>query len=365
MNETLVYLHNVNLYKSLTRLDFANKIWVKSLFRGEVSIMKRTYVLLGILLVFCMSVYSFGLVIAAEYEMVSIPKLRSPWFNQLEKGLQKAAADFGIKVYQQAPASADEAEQVRLIEDAINQGVNAVLVVPNNASSCEPVFARAQAQKIAVITHESPNQKNCDFDVEMIDNIKFGEKAMELLVQTMGDTGKFVIFVGSLTVPAHNLWADAALALAKQKYPNLVLAADRFPVSEDQNLARQTALEILTAHPDLKGFLCFGSQGAPGAAQAVREKGLQDKVAVIGTTSPKQAAQYLEDGSMDYSILWDPAEAGYVMVYLAKMVLDGKAAEIVDGIEIPNVGKPKIEGINVLFDKPLIVTKDNAQDYDF
>jgi hypothetical protein len=27
----------------------------------------------------------------------------------------------------------------------------------------------------------------------------------------------------------------------------------------------------------------------------------------------------------------------------------GKAAEIVDGIEIPNIGKPTIDGINVLF----------------
>ena len=114
----------------------------------------------------------------------------------------------------------------------------------------------------------------------------------------------------------------------------MVQVADRYPVSEDQNLARQTALEILTAYPDLIGFLCYGSQGAPGAAQAVREKGLQDKVVVIGTTSPQQAAQYLEDGSMDYTILWDPGEAGYVMVYLAKMILDGKANEIVGRIEI-------------------------------
>ncbi|NLJ38907.1 MAG: substrate-binding domain-containing protein, partial [Candidatus Atribacteria bacterium] len=267
--------------------------------------MKRTQFsrYIPVLLFIFVLVTTVGVFAAEKYTMVSIPKLRAPWFNQLEKGLNKASADFGIEVYQQAPASADEAEQVRLIEDAINQGVNAVLVVPNNASSCEPVFARAKEQKIAVVTHESPDQVNADFDVEMIDNKKFGEKAMELLVEKMGDSGKFVVFVGSLTVPAHNIWADAALALAKEKYPNLVQVADRYPVSEDQNLARQTSLEILTANPDLKGFLCFGSQGAPGAAQAVREKGLQDKVTVIGTTSPNQAAQYLEDGSMDYSIL--------------------------------------------------------------
>jgi simple sugar transport system substrate-binding protein len=302
---------------------------------------------------------------AGKYTMVSIPKLRATWFDRLEVGLKKAGAEFGVTVSQQAPASADEAQQVRLLEDAINQGNNALLVVPNNAKSIEPVFARAHGQKIVTVTHESPDQKNADFDVEMIDNKAFGEKAMELMVKAMGASeGEYVVFVGSLTVPAHNIWADAGIALAKKKYPGLKMVADRFPASEDQNLARQTALEVITAHPNVKGFLCFGSQGAPGAAQAVREKGLIGKIAVIGTTSPSQAAQFLKDGSFSTSILWDPAEAGYAMAYLAKTVLDGKKASVGANFEIPTLGKPlTFKGNTLVYDRPLIVTKDNVDQY--
>lgn len=302
---------------------------------------------------------------AGKYTMVSIPKLRATWFNRLEVGLKKAGAEFGINVSQQAPAAADEAQQVRLLEDAINQGNNALLVVPNNAKSIEPVFARAHGQKIVTITHESPDQKNADFDVEMIDNKAFGEKAMELMVKSIGaGEGEYVVFVGSLTVPAHNIWADAGIALAKKKYPGLKMVADRYPASEDQNLARQTALEVITAHPNIKGFLCFGSQGAPGAAQAVREKGLIGKIAVIGTTSPSQAAQYLKDGSFSTSILWDPAEAGYAMTYLAKTVLDGKKASIGPNFDIPTLGKPlAFKGNTLVYDRPLVVTKDNVNQY--
>jgi len=302
---------------------------------------------------------------AKSYTMVSIPKLRATWFDRLEVGLKKAGADFGVGVSQQAPASADEAQQVRLIEDAINQGNNALLVVPNDAKSIEPVFARARAQKIVTITHESPNQKNADFDIEMIDNVAFGEKAMELMVKNMGVTeGEFVVFVGSLTVPAHNIWADAAIALAKKKYPGLKQVADRYPASEDQNLARQTALDVITAHPNIKAFLCFGSQGGPGAAQAVREKGLIGKITVIGTTSPSQAGQYLKDGSFSVAILWDPAEAGYAMTYLAKTVLDGKRASIGANLDIPTLGKPlSFKGNTLVYDRPLIVTKDNVDQY--
>lgn len=302
---------------------------------------------------------------AKQYTMVSIPKLRATWFDRLEVGLKKAGAEYGINVSQQAPASADEAQQVRLIEDAINQGNNAILVVPNDAKSIEPAFARAQAQKIVTITHESPNQKNADFDIEMIDNRAFGEKAMELMVQYMGATsGEYVVFVGSLTVPAHNIWADAAIALGKQKYPGLRQVADRYPVSEDQNAARQAALDIITAHPNIKAFLTFGSQGGPGAAQAVREKGLIGKITVIGTTSPSQASQYLKDGSFSTSILWDPAEAGYAMTYLAKLVLDGKKSTIGADLDIPTLGKPlSYNGNTLVYDRPLILTKDNVDQF--
>jgi len=176
--------------------------------------------------------------------------------------------------------------------------------------------------------------------------------------------GDFVIFVGSLTVPAHNIWADAALARAKEKHPNLKQVASRYPVSEDQSAAHQTALDILTANPNLKGFLCFGSQGGPGAAQALGEKGLNGKIAVVGTTSPNQASQYLKDGSMTDSILWDPAEAAYAMVYLSKLILDGKKSEITASIDIPKIGKPlSFTGNTLIYDRPLIVTKDNVDQH--
>ena len=306
-----------------------------------------------------------GAAIAKDYTMVSIPKLRATWFDRLEAGLKKAGTEHKINVSQQAPASADEAQQVRLIEDAINQGNNAILVVPNDAKSIEPVFSRARAQKIVTVTHESPNQKNADYDVEMIDNNAFGEAAMEAMVMAMGKAeGEYAVFVGSLTVPAHNIWADAAIKLAEKKYSKLKPVGTRFPASEDQNLARQTALDIVTGHPNVKAFLCFGSQGAPGAAQAIREKGLIGKIAVIGTTAPSQAAPYLKDGSFSTAILWDPAEAGYAMAYIAKTVLDGKKSSIGPGFEIPTLGKPlSVKGNTLIYDRPLLVTKANVDQF--
>ena len=301
----------------------------------------------------------------ATYTMVTIPKLKAAWFEPYDKDSKAAGKEFGVEVYMQAPAAADEAQQVRIIEDSINQGVNAILVVPNDANSVVPAFKRARAQGIVVMTHESPNQPEADFDIEMINNVKFGERLLEEMVAISGNTGEYAIFVGSLTVPAHNIWADAAIALAKSKYPNLKLVASRFPVAEDRNLSRQKTLELLTVYPNIKGIVAFGSQGAPGAGQALREKGLTDKVTVIGTTSPLEGAPFLKDGSIDKCVLWSSGDASYAMVYLSKMILDGKRDQIKQGLEIPNIGVPIINGMNIEFDHPLIVDASNADQYNF
>jgi len=300
-----------------------------------------------------------------QYTMVTIPKLKCAWFIPYDVDSKKAGEEFGVEVYMQAPAAADEAQQVRLIEDSINQGVNALLVVPNDANSCVPAFKKARDKGIVVLTHESPNQPEADYDIEMIDNVKFGETAMDELAKLSGEKGEYCVFVGSLTVPAHNIWADAAIARQKAKYPNMRMVDSKFPVSEDRNASRQKTLELLTVHPNLKGVLAFGSQGGPGAGQALREKGLNDSVAVIGTTSPKEAASFLVDGAMDLCILWSSGDASYAMVYIAKMMLDGRQAEIKTGMEIPGIGSPTVNGMNILFNSPLIVDASNADQYSF
>ena len=63
-----------------------------------------------------------------------------------------------------------------------------------------------------------------------------------------------MVYVGSLTVPAHNIWADAAIALGKQKYPGLKRSPTSYPVSEDQNAARQTAAGRHHRPPEHQGF---------------------------------------------------------------------------------------------------------------
>ena len=315
--------------------------------------------ILILLVVALISVTAFS----AVPEIAVVVKITGiPWFNRLEEGVLRAAEELNVNAYQVGPTDADPAQQVKIVEDLIAKGVDAICVVPNDANAMEPVLQKAREKGIIVLTHESPNQKNADWDIEVIDNIAFGEKNFETLAQGMGGEGEFAVFVGSLTVPLHNLWADIGLEMVKEKYPDMKLVTERIPCGEDVNLSKQKMQELLRKYPDIKGVVGFGSLGPIGAAQALKEKRLTDKVTVVGTVLPLHAAQYLREGYIDTGYLWDPADAGYAMVYVSKMLAEDFF--VFEGMAVPGMGTAEIDEDNriIKFNSILEITKDNAVD---
>ncbi len=309
--------------------------------------------------------FSQGQKAAADaYEVVTVVKITGiPWFNRLEEGVKQAKNELGLNAYQIGPADADPAQQVKMVEDLISKKVDAICITPNDATALEPVFNKARAQGILVLTHESPDQAGKDVDIELIDNVAFAQRTWDMLVEGMGPKGQYAIFVGGLTVPLHNLWADEGIKYAQEKYPDLQLVTARIPCGEDQELAKQKTLELLKTYPDLKGIVGFGSLGPPGAAQALKEKGLAGKVAVVGTVIPGHAAPYLKEGSMTKGILWDPKDAGYALNWVAKYMLDG--GKVADLTEIPNVGPVVVEGDVIKVNAMVDITKENVDSFGF
>lgn len=277
-----------------------------------------------------------------QKKMVTVVKIAGiPWFNALENGIEKAAGDFSIDASMVGPANVDPAQQVKLLEDLIAQKVDVIGLVPLDVKVAEPVLKRAQEAGIPVITHEGPEQEGRTWNVELIDSVKFGEVQMQKLAEEMGEEGEYVVYVGTLTTPLHNIWADAAIAYQEKNFPNMKLVTDRFPGADEIDTSYKTTLDVIKAYPNLKGILGFGSNGPIGAGNAVREKRLGQKIAIVGTVLPSQAKPLIMDGTIREGFLWNPTDAGYAMVAVAKLVLDG--TEIVDGIEIPGLGKAVVD----------------------
>lgn len=259
-----------------------------------------------------------------------------PWFNAMEMGITEKGAELGVDATMIGPTSADPALQVRAIEDLIAKGVDVIGVVPNDEAALEPVLEKARAAGIKVVSHEGPGLQNVDWNFELASARGFGETHAELLAQKMGGKGEYAVYVGSLTVPLHNAWADYAIAYLGEKYPEMTLIGERYGVAESVDDSRKTALDLMAANPGLKGFLAFGSQGPIGAGRAIEERRMIGQVHVLGPFSPGQGRDLVKSGAISGGFMWNPAEAGRVFVTIGKMLVDG--VEIVEGTDIPGLG---------------------------
>ncbi len=299
---------------------------------------------------------------AQDISIGIVAKLRIPWFDNVEKGVDKAGAELGVKAFMIAPTTDDAAQQVRIVEDLIAQQVDVIGVIPNDGAALEPVFERAKAAGIHVIVHEQAGQKNADWDIELIQDGEFGEVHMRSFAELMGGEGKYIVYVGGLTVTAHNLWADAAIALQESEYPNMEMVGDRFGVSNSVEDSYNTAIDQMRAIPDLKGILIFGANGPIGAGRAVLDREATERVVVVGPFIPSQGKKLMKAGAIDRGYLWNPIDAGYAMVALGKLLAEG--TEIVDGMVIPGLGPVKVNAEERLIraNKPLDINPDSIDE---
>lgn len=290
------------------------------------------------------------------------------WFDRMRVGVEEFGAETGHDTFLLGPSQADAAEQVRIIEDLIAQGVDAITVVPFSVEAVEPVLARAREEGIIVVSHEASTQVNADAIIEAFDNASYGEYLMQNLAERMGEEGTYATFVGSLQSKSHNEWVDAAVAYQQANYPNMTLVESKIEDFDDLQTAYERTLELLTAHPDLDGIQGSAMTTAPGAGLAVDERGLNDQVVVVGTSLVSVAGQYLETGATDMIAFWDPAMAGRAMNEIAVRLLNGET--ISNGTDLG------IEGYESLRQDPakpnlfygaawVTVTEENMDQYDF
>lgn len=321
---------------------------------------RQTLKLLG---TFAVAAGNLGPAFAApEKTMVVVHKILGiPAITAMAKGVEQAGKDLGIKASLTGPVALDPAQQLKIVEDLIAQNVDVIGVVPLDVNVLAPTLKRAQAAGIKVVTLEGGNQEGRDWNVDMVDERKFAETMMQRLASDMKEQGDYVVFVGTLTTPLHNRWADYAIAYQKEHYPKMKLAADRFPGGDEIDVSQKTMLDIIKAYPDVTGVLVFGANGPIGTGNAIRQQRLQNKIALVGMTLPSQAKSLIDQGVIREGFFWNVIESGYAMVSVAKVMLDG--TPILDGEQdFPGMGKAHVDVAkkSIVFNKLMRVNKEDV-----
>lgn len=295
-----------------------------------------------------------------------MPKLVGiDYFNECRKGAEEAAQELGIDLTYDGPSQDKVELQAQMIDEWIALGYDVIAVSPNDPEVIAPALKRAKDAGIIVLTWDADANASSSGRAVFVNQAPvsaIGEKLVDLMAEAIGDEGKAVIVTGSATSPNQNAWMKAMNARLAEKYPKIQLLPTIVP-DENQNRARQMTLDVLTAHPDLKGIWGITSVALPGTAEAVRQAGKSGEVFVTGLSLPSTVRSYVKDGTIPRFVLWSPSDLGYLTIHAAKLLAEKslKPGEQAFG---------KLSGVNVAGDEvilgpPLVFDKDNIDQYAF
>lgn len=268
----------------------------------------------------------------------------TPWSDLMAKGLRQGGQRYFVNTSLIGPDRPDPARQAALMQgliDGKNGAVDAIALMPLEVARLAPLAQAARDAGILVLTLQGHAIAERSWDIEPVDPSAFGVIQMQALAREMGGRGKYVVYVGTLGMPAHTLWADAAIAHQKANFPAMALAAPRFPDGLEIAAASGMTADVIEAFPDLGGILAFGEHGAVGAGKTVAARGLAGRIAVVGMALPSQARELILAGAIRRAFCWNPVDVGAAIAAVCGMIFTGHGLHT--GVDIPGLGLAEID----------------------
>lgn len=227
------------------------------------------------------------------------------------------------------------------IDTCIVKGYDAITTV-GVSDAIVPSINKAVEAGIPVYTFNSdPDKESKRTAFVGQDLYAAGGVAGETLVKLLGGEGQVGVITGMYSVPAHELRRKGAEEVFNKSAGIKVVGTVENHDSADE--AYTATKDFITANPDLKGI--YVTAGGPhGAAKALEELGLTDKISLVCFDFTSENIEYVRKGAIKATIDQDPFGQGADPIILAynekvtgKAEVTGKAYTKMDAATPENV----------------------------
>ena len=252
---------------------------------------------------------------------VSLLTRTHPFYQDLEAGLQEAAAANGYKLLITA-GEFDVARQKDQLQDFIVKKVNAIIVSPSDSRSIGTAIKAANDAGIPVFTADIACLAEGVRIVSHVasDNVAGGRLAAQALAEALGGHGKVAIIdhpeVESVIQRVKGFEEELAA------HPGIEIVA-KLSGHGVKDQAFRTAEDILQAHPDLKGIFGINDDSALGALAAVEKAGKLGQVFIVGFDAVPEAREAIKAGKIYADVIQKPHEIGTKTIEAVKTYISG------------------------------------------
>lgn len=235
------------------------------------------------------------------------------------------------------------ADQVNLVENAINRGVAGIVLAPSDTEALAPAVRRAFEAGIPVVIIDSALDDAAEGTYQAFlstDNCAAGEEVAARMIAEAGTTGKVAIMsyvagvgseIGRVGCFTSYLEANSELTIVGPYYSQSQMAT-----------ALNQTTDVLSANPDLVGIFGANEPTAVGMGRALVQAGRAGDLVAIGFDGNTDLQDFVREGVLVATAVQGSFAMGEMGVNTVINILNGEAVE-----SFINTGVVLVDGENI------------------
>ncbi|MBS2966580.1 sugar ABC transporter substrate-binding protein [Actinocrinis puniceicyclus] len=225
---------------------------------------------------------------AAPVVGVDYPRSDTDFWNSFIQYTPQFAGKLGLSL-KTTNSQNDVAKLAANAQTFMAEGVQGVVMAPQDTAAIAPTLSQLAAKKIPVVSVDTRPDTGEVYMVVRADNRAYGQKACEFLGTKLSGKGAVVMLEGDLASINGRDRTEAFNSCMKQNFPGITVYGEA--TNWDGATAAQKLQTDLTAHPDVKGVYMESSFALSGTLQLLQQKGL-----LVAPTDPKHVFVVSNDG---------------------------------------------------------------------
>jgi len=295
-----------------------------------------------------------GPVLAGEIAVI-VKTTNSNFWQNVNKGASAAIEGQSehTMTFDGPAAESAIADQVNLVENAINKGVAGIVLAPSDPDALAPAVKRAYESGIPVAIIDSGLGEGADGTYQTFlstDNKAAGELAAQMMIDEVGTEGQVAVMsyvagvgseIGRVGGFVDYLEANSELEIVGPYYSQSQMAT-----------ALNQTTDVLTANPDLAGIFGANEPTAIGMGRALQQAGKAGEVVAIGFDGNADLQDFVKDGTLKATAVQGSFQMGEKGVQSIIDLLAGESLESFIDTGVVMVTKENIdepEAQNVLY----------------
>jgi len=240
-------------------------------------------------------------------------------------GARAAAKQLGVRFVLSnclAQGGCDQYDAKRLIARHVDAVVGAGYV-----PTLRPFFRKVREAGILLISSGDDIAAKRDLWVNYSGTVAFAHALADALASQINGSGEYAILEEHGQYPIATTWAKGVAAYTPQAYPNMTLDGVLNLTGGGDQAEVDAVKSFMSAHPNLKGLIGIAPTEAYMAAEAITQEGKIGQVFSAsngGDYLGPELAGYIRSGAMEDVMGGDPAKLGYLTVWAAHRLLNGR-----------------------------------------